>query len=622
MTAGAESGWPADRRDLLRLATLAAAVLPQRAGSAVPALTDKLGDFAMPTLADGASPEATADALQQCAATGRHLLLPAGTYRIARAIELAPGQMVIGTGNLGPQSGRATAVTNQASGGGCFWYTRDRSTGIVPMPALLNLQLHGEHPVRFNAPDGRIADGGASDIPYGMRPELWRCVLRPIRRGVGIGVAWTKMFDGNLSGCDIEGFDTSILLNGCDICRVDRNRLNAAASHHVLELSCGSFGSQNRIADNDMLAPGGDRFVFVRTGARHVRVENNYMEAGPGPIEGFIDASGIATPRFGANAPGERISTVIRDNRLDGMHHARRYVYRYDPDSQVSGEISDVGSSGPQPSAPALLLADASGRPRNSVPVLYNPSHTSSFRFHSPQFGGWDGFVSGGEPSLLITGRNIAMFGAALHGNEFDRFLRVRGSTLMLDNGFAPDASLTVHRSLNLFAPGQPYRLTMTARTTGVEEQIMAFGLPDDPRATPAARLSGDYRDWEWTIAMPGGEAEQVGFHLRRSNNGGAIEIAAIRLEPLWLQVWSRRAGDHLDAELSGLSGELQIRATAQGATALLSGRIAWGQFVPTAQLAPAPDLLSLRAELAGRQLRVSALGRATGKAIEMVRVR
>ncbi|WP_333963902.1 hypothetical protein [Sphingomonas aurantiaca] len=236
------------------------------------------------------------------------MIIPEGRFRITRALQMKPGQIVAGLARVG--SGTGAAIVNTALGGGCLWYTQDTATGRQPMPMIANLFLSADFPIRLNDPErGQIGDGARSNIPYGVAPLVRGCTIVARDRGTGTGIAWTKMFDGAIEECNIEGFSINILLQGCDLNAVRRNRSVLGARYHILDLSVASFGSQNIIEHNDILQAGSDACIFIKSSGRHARVRDNYLEHGysgasDGAVRsftGFIDASSVNAPHLGVN---------------------------------------------------------------------------------------------------------------------------------------------------------------------------------------------------------------------------------------------------------------------------------------------------------------------------------
>ena len=85
-----------------------------------------------------------------------------------------------------------------------------------------------------------------------------------------------SIFDSAIVDCRIEDFGLGIYFKGCDINRIEHNRLNGNGCHIFLE-RCSTYGSQNRIVHNDMLH--NLRYGGIRINRNKFdTIEDNYFE--------------------------------------------------------------------------------------------------------------------------------------------------------------------------------------------------------------------------------------------------------------------------------------------------------------------------------------------------------
>ncbi|MFX3184815.1 hypothetical protein V6079_24135, partial [Klebsiella pneumoniae] len=399
--------------------------------------------------------------LQAAADKNKQLSLPAGDFYISRAFEAGKGQVIRGQGSPNFSPNCYTRLICMTEGGGCIWYTRDSSTGQVRMPQIYDMGLTGDYPVRFNNEQTAIIkdDVSLSNVPFGMVPVVSRCAINPRVNGTGIGISWSKMFDGCISLCEIANFDIDVLLNGCDLNKVAYNRIRNGWRYMVLELSASTFGSQNEIHLNDILHVGSPNCIMVKTTARHARIYDNYFEQATGTdgqaLIGFIDATDVDAPSYAGNVSAGRYSTILRDNRIDGFSKAKNFIYKYQPEGQTYGEIVDVSTVGPNTGlgSNALTLVDSTGATVDRVPLLYNQQQPCSFVFKGPRFGKWNGYTSEGQFSDVINGLNVGAFGTSLYGNLLSDYLRARGNEMVLMAGFASTGIFSYAASSGLFEP-------------------------------------------------------------------------------------------------------------------------------------------------------------------------
>lgn len=237
--------------------------------------------------------------IQDAANKNKSLDLPKGDFYISQAFQAAKGQIIRGQGSPNFSPNCYTRLICMTEGGGCIWYTQDSSTGQIRMPQIYDMGLTGDYPVRFNNEQTAIIkdDVSLSNVPFGMVPVVSRCAINPRVNGTGIGISWSKMFDGCISLCEIANFDIDVLLNGCDLNKVAYNRIRNGWRYMVLELSASTFGSQNEIHLNDILHVGSPNCIMVKTTARHARIYDNYFEQATGTdgqaLIGFIDATDV-----------------------------------------------------------------------------------------------------------------------------------------------------------------------------------------------------------------------------------------------------------------------------------------------------------------------------------------
>lgn len=481
--------------------------------------------------------EANRVSLQAAADSTKLISIPAGEYFVSAHITLRTGNVIVGRGANAFSSGY-TRLVCETTGEGVFWYTGDTSTGQKRMPQIYNMGLKGDYPIRFN--DERtaiIADQAASNVPYGMVPVVQFCTIDPLTNGVGIGISASKMFDGVFSFNEIANFDTGVLLNGCDLMYVAHNRIRNAYKYMVLELGVGTFGSQNEIYHNDILHAGSADCIFIKSTARHVRIYDNYLEQASGTsgqaLIGFIDASAVDAPVFNGNAAAVRASTIIKDNRIDGQHFAKYFVYKYQPSGQTYGVIEDVSTVGPNTGLGAnhLVLVDASGVTIDRVPFLYNSVQPCSFRFSGPRFGKWNGYNSASDYALKMTGSNMSMWGTSLGGNNLKDYLSARGNSLILSSGFTAAAVLQFP-SGTLIRPNSQYAIKVTAKCSSGSETLTFAGVANGTGQT-SVTMQLSTEPVSATAQFTSGSTKS-GFALGRSNNGADIEIIAIEFIKLY----------------------------------------------------------------------------------------
>lgn len=92
----------------------------------------------------------------------------------------------------------------------------------------------------------------------------------------GNGFNCNSIFDSAIVDCRIEDFGLGIYFKGCDINRIEHNRINGNGCHIYLQ-NCVSYGSQTLILHNDILH--NLRYGGIRVdGSRFDTIQDNYFE--------------------------------------------------------------------------------------------------------------------------------------------------------------------------------------------------------------------------------------------------------------------------------------------------------------------------------------------------------
>lgn len=507
--------------------------------------------------------------LQAAADKNKHLDLPKGLFYISQAFEASKGQVIKGQGNPNFSPNCYTTLVCLAEGGGCIWYTRDSSTGQVRMPQIYDMGLTGDYPVRFNNEQTAIIkdDTSLSNVPFGMVPKVINCAINPRVNGVGIGISWSKMFDGIITCCEVANFDIDLLLNGCDLNWVAHNRIRNGWRYMILELSASTFGSQNIIYHNDVLHVGSPNCIMIKSTARHARIIDNYLEQATGTdgqaLIGFIDATDVDVPSYAGNVSAGRYSTILRDNRIDGFSKAKNFIYKYQPEGQTYGEIVDVSTVGPNTGlgSNALTLVDSTGATVDRVPLLYNQQQPCSFVFKGPRFGKWNGYTSEGQFSDVINGLNVGAFGTSLYGNLLSNYLRARGNEMVLMAGFASTGIFSYAASSGLFEPEKSYIIEVEAYcASGTEDFTFGGIVSGTGKVSTTFTLSTTPRKMrvEFVTGIAG---SSNGIYFSRSNNGADIIIKRVRFLKKYLQENAMSASSSKTMQITTQSGEVHIAA-------------------------------------------------------------
>lgn len=418
---------------------------------------------------------------------------------------------------------RTVTITNNTAGGGIFHYTGDTGTAQKQAPEIYNFDLKADYPIKMNDRTGDITDGGPQ--PYLMQPVIKGCSIRPRIAGTGYGIDLAKCFDGEIKENAIHSFDINLLLTGSDINDVKHNRMDSAYTANILEFAVGTFGSQNNISDNDLLAVQSTA-CHIRTNSRHIRLYNNYLE-NTSTLDGFIDMSSENMPNiFGGKTPAKIFSIDCTGNRLDGFSFATSFVYYVAPEG-VFHRVIDVGTTGNNFSGDVLQFAGD-----GYLPVRFNIIHQPYYEFKGPNFGKWSDFKSAkslisAHGSLTVNAESFhALDSDSVNGNNAGDEMRLDANGVVLTPSFAttsqwyppspgPDGLNNAH-----FKNGVTYNVKVVARSS-VSGDNIRLGRYDSAGSSALTNypLTDQSTEINFTIAGDT-SASTIGIYMARTGTG------------------------------------------------------------------------------------------------------
>lgn len=361
----------------------------------------------------GADPTGVADstaAFVAAVAANLEVWVPEGQYKVTAPIQLRPGQHVFGSN--GGQFSDSSVITNTVIGSGIFQMVQDVAFSYQEIDGVTieNLRLSADYPIRLNDETKAIAEIGPT--PFIKKPVIRGCTLISRSSGVGTGISMSKVFGHLIESCKVIDFDINLMMQGCDIGRVVLNRFTSAASYQILEISTGTFGSQNHIENNDILVSRAGA-THVKSCARHVRIYDNYIEQSPAVVAtGAIDLTNVGCPQYGPNVPGFPYSIVCQDNRVDGQPYYSDFIYYIDGDNPPrSVKLYDPGTPG-IPAADGVLLK-IQGK---YLQPIYNGFHNTNYDISIPSTYTYDKFRN--TDAAVVTRSGATITSSNLVGNR------------------------------------------------------------------------------------------------------------------------------------------------------------------------------------------------------------
>lgn len=472
-------------------------------------------------------------ALQSAHNSEFHVFYPPGRGRVSgpNGVTVRPGQIVSGAAGVPyNQDAFASVVINNTVGGSCFSYTGGTGGGDLPGPTVTGMRLEADNPILFNEVDGQIQNGAG--IPSLVRPVITHNYLYRRAAGVGRAISLTRCFDAQVEFNTIVSFSTGILLHGSDLCNVAHNRVQGSTDYSIHEQTALTFGSQNNIHHNDLLAYNSPNLVHIKSCARHVRVHNNYIETTTA-CRGFIDIGTVDCPSLGSNTLTKCYSVDVTGNRIDGHHLASSFVYRLEPWA-VQTRIHDSSTVGPAMSdwtkyfvvvGSYLPLVYDSGA-RACIYDLSLDSRAGTFSNFSTQ-DDFDPFSTG------LTPRNYARAcGNDLQANSAFRHVLTDGESFVVlptITGNVPDGAYmrflpAADGTTNpWFTSGATVTMTVTARTDDATGDDIALGVMNGGAliagTSSTSALGVQWGRYTRTFTAPAANAGPIGLRIASSIN-------------------------------------------------------------------------------------------------------
>lgn len=498
-----------------------------------------------PTWFGARSGEDSTAALQACFAWGENIKYSPGhwIHSLVDGLQKLEGQAEYGVGGhrFGTRPTLLTKLECTASGG--IWsYFQDTNEVVQRSgPSMYDCYVLADNGIRIGDINTLITAQSLS-----MKPDIQGNIFQARTPGSGRGLTMVGCFDHNVSLNEFRQFDIHVATVGNDIGDIHNNRTSFHGSYAFLQLSAApSFGSQEKIRNNDILVGELTSSVFIRSTSRHPRIYDNYFEQGQSRnmVKGFIDTSLQDPPVLGVNSSAASQQSVVIDaNRIDGHNKCSEFLYKINPGA-VSTKLWDSGADGTQTSgsAPWLLLA--------------NGEIGLRVRFNINNYCSWD--ISGGTGRFM---QDFPQFKTKYPGSNGGVMAVDAESFACLDHGPLNADSMADHVRLSpksfallpsagtnwlhmvpepandinndIFRSGVSYTVEIIARCTIAGEQLYVGRSSGSGAAagdvSTAKTLTTQYSKFTSTLTGQSGAAI-VGVALRRSAiNSGIVHIKSI----------------------------------------------------------------------------------------------
>lgn len=215
------------------------------------------------------------NAVNVCSGLKGILYFPAGAYYISATITFPMTNSIIIMGD-----GMSSSIIVSSVKDFAFYYQAPAGLGSYEAPKFSKLQIQGYSGIKINDIVKGFEDTGNPQQGYVMRPYIDEVRISGTNNtgtpNGGIGVQWSKCFDGVINKCHINNFDTGIDFEGSDLCTISNNRIESSLIASIL-LSChNTFGSQTLISHNDILSGRGGSYIISND--FNPKIDFNYFE--------------------------------------------------------------------------------------------------------------------------------------------------------------------------------------------------------------------------------------------------------------------------------------------------------------------------------------------------------
>jgi hypothetical protein len=198
----------------------------------------------------------------------KKVMLEGKTYNISSSINLYEHIILEGQGQ------EKTIISSTATDFAFLYTTNTGSFAERQAPHFRDLKIIANNGIKLNDPTKGFTDANPLQ-EYILRPLIERCSIEALTSKNGIGIQWSKCFDGRIINSKIQSFDINVDLHGSDICSIKDNRI-VGGNYAVKTTTYGTFGTQTLVDHNDLLSQSKS---FINTTDNNVIIRDNYMEA-------------------------------------------------------------------------------------------------------------------------------------------------------------------------------------------------------------------------------------------------------------------------------------------------------------------------------------------------------
>ena len=270
------------------------------------------------------------------------IYLPAGTYKVSGQLNFNAQTKIIG-------AGRGLSIIDNTDSTKYLFSYLTTSGAVDAMTDFLfqNITIRSKYGIRVNEsvppvgtwPQQTILKGGVirsvefrgSNMCNVGDPNKFSAIIpsQSSLENYGIAVKLNKVFNCTVENCEIQFYGVAIILDGCDLNKIDNNRF-LVNSRHIYSFGHDTFGSQNQINHND--ATGNLRIpAFFLDYTMHHTIIDNYFETyypsgqfirtesdeGTLIIGNRVDDNTTATPFFSLNP---KTRCIVTNNRYNGTN--------------------------------------------------------------------------------------------------------------------------------------------------------------------------------------------------------------------------------------------------------------------------------------------------------------
>lgn len=353
---------------------------------------------------------------------------PPGIFKVnVASLVLKEGQILQGAGT------KATTIINSTNNW-LFQYITDFGTTKRIAPKIRGLFLNANYGVKLNDPDNGFTVDDSSQEYMGS-PLIEDCLIQSYNNGTGIGVQWTKTFNGVINRTEIKGYDKGVVFHGSDSCEITGSSRIWDCTTYLIGLNpdvtlynYNGFGSQAHLKHIELLSLKNGGTAFIVTADMELICENCFIE----PVSGTPTYQSVVKvlPGYYFGSGRGLGGFAVRNNRITvdaSMTSVGSFDFTGFTGANILPVIMDLRgnwTTGAQPGSVAL--------PSGGIPYYFNAQNRRHILVDGSPANIIDSMPFNSRASVEYQGRTAFVFSPNLPGLSNSDY----GVSVKVDDGY------------------------------------------------------------------------------------------------------------------------------------------------------------------------------------------